>query len=80
MKREVQFLIERECPEPGDVPTNLRAYPDAVFVEWPGITKGGPGFCGSQLFFRLKPADAQRLGHDDPGDWYVCQHMGRLIE
>jgi hypothetical protein len=83
MVREVQFLIERECPEPGDEPTNLTEYPAAVFVEWPPVDglPRAPTPCSSKSFYRLLRREARRLGYTNLSDgWYVCEHMGHLIE
>lgn len=79
-RRTVQFLIERECPEPFDEPTNLREYPTPVFVEWPPVmTVVHP--CSSPRFYRLTPSERWRLGYGaSKYNMYVCEHMGRIIE
>jgi hypothetical protein len=75
----VQFLIERECPEAGDVPTNLEEYPAAVFVYWPPT--GKPVLrCSSPRFYIMLDSEAVRLGYNSADRWYVCEHMGRIIE
>jgi hypothetical protein len=79
----VQFEIQRECPEPGDVPTNLAEYPVAVFVEWPPFHRGdniSVWWCSSPHMYRLRRDEALRLGYDTRSDWWICEHMGRLIE
>jgi hypothetical protein len=83
--REVQFLVERECPEPGDFPTNLREHPAPIFVIWAPLHVSDlqPDFvsCSSPHFFQLTGDEAERLGYDTTWhDWYVCEHIGRLIE
>lgn len=84
--REVQFVIERECLEAGDYPTNLQEYPASVFVYWPPRTalSLAPNLespCSSPLVYQLTESEARRLGYRRRGDdWYVCEHMGRVIE
>jgi hypothetical protein len=79
---EVQFLIERECPHPSDTPTNLKTYPAAVFVEWPPAPREPPqDWCDSPHFYRLLRKECRALGYDPrKADWFVCEHMGHLIE
>ena len=86
--RQVQFLIERECPEEDDYRTNLEEYPAVVFVEWPPIPREFAKLdnpCSSPRFYLLVNEDARRLGAELVSGkcvtgWAVCEHMGRVIE
>lgn len=78
----VQFVIERECPHPGDFPTSITVYPECIFVEWPPVdSKEIMLPCGSSHYYRIPDEEAKRIGYDpDSHDWHVCRHMGHIIE
>jgi len=85
--REVQFVIERDCPVSVAVhsPGKLRLIGLCIWVKWPPEEPWDKRKwnCTSRRFRVTDASRAEVLrlaGLVPPADAYVCEHMGRVIE
>lgn len=90
--REVQFVIERHCPWDRPLDEELREalaahLPLATWVFWPGQESRSRRCKTDAPVYRLSPRGVAVVNESVPegfeiypAAFYVCEHMGRLIE
>ncbi len=75
-----QFYVQHPCNGLNIDPERVKKYPNGAIV-WVYLDSRQPLLsknCGGQFWLVIE-ADAKRFG-EGPGNLWVCEHMGELIE